>query len=193
MTFRNPPLKTGNVFTLFTSAKRPLQITEKRRTSSVSPKVIKSRLGLKEFCCRSPVWQIRFISFPPLRCINVFCDSVRSELTLVRFNLQIVDNGTVLLRSSLMPKYQFQVQKDVAFKSWMEKWSSYLPEQRSLSTNFQWSLLSFYLSVDIQRWDSYKSLKTMVKSSWVIPKLVVVVYGNGRLWELSIKELKRHF
>ena len=32
---------------------------------------------------------------------------------------------------------------------------------------------------------AYESLKTMRKSSWVIPKVVAVAYGNGRLLELK--------
>ena len=37
---------------------------------------------------------------------------------------------------------------------------------------------------------AYESLKTKEKSSWVIPKVVVVAYGSGRLRELFIKEFE---
>ena len=40
---------------------------------------------------------------------------------------------------------------------------------------------------------AYKSLKTKNKSSWVIPKLVAVAYGNGRLRELFITKFKSQF
>ena len=36
----------------------------------------------------------------------------------------------------------------------------------------------------------YESLKTKEKSSWVIPKVVAVAYGSGRLRELSLQSLK---
>ena len=35
-----------------------------------------------------------------------------------------------------------------------------------------------------------ESLKTKEKSSWVIPKVVTVAYGNGRLGELFIAKFK---
>ena len=35
---------------------------------------------------------------------------------------------------------------------------------------------------------AYESLKTTEKSSWVIPKVVAVAYGSGRLRELFSKE-----
>ena len=34
---------------------------------------------------------------------------------------------------------------------------------------------------------AYQSLKTMKKSSWVIPKVVPVAYGSSLLWELQFK------
>ena len=37
---------------------------------------------------------------------------------------------------------------------------------------------------------TYDCLKTKKKSSWVIPKVVVVAYGSGRLQELFIKEFE---
>ena len=37
---------------------------------------------------------------------------------------------------------------------------------------------------------AYKSLKTKEKCSWVIPKVVAVAYGNGRLRELFITKFK---
>ena len=37
---------------------------------------------------------------------------------------------------------------------------------------------------------TYESLKTKEKSSWVILKVVAVVYGSGRLREHSIKEFE---
>ena len=37
---------------------------------------------------------------------------------------------------------------------------------------------------------AYESLKTKEKSSWVIPKVVGVAYGSGRLRELFIKEFE---
>ena len=40
---------------------------------------------------------------------------------------------------------------------------------------------------------TYKSLKTKEKSSWVIPKVVAVAYGSGRLRELFITKLKSQF
>ena len=38
-----------------------------------------------------------------------------------------------------------------------------------------------------------KSLKTKEKSSWVIPKVVAVAYGSGRLRELFITKFKSQF
>ena len=40
---------------------------------------------------------------------------------------------------------------------------------------------------------AYKSLKTREKSSWVIPKVVGVAYGSGRLQELFITKFKSQF
>ena len=40
---------------------------------------------------------------------------------------------------------------------------------------------------------TYKSLNTNEKSSWVIPKVVVVAYGSGRLRELFITKFKSQF
>ena len=40
---------------------------------------------------------------------------------------------------------------------------------------------------------AYKSLKTNEKSSWVIPKVVAVVYWSGRLRELFIAKFKSQF
>ena len=40
---------------------------------------------------------------------------------------------------------------------------------------------------------TYKSLKTKEKSSWVIPKVVVVAYRSGRLRELFITKFKSQF
>ena len=40
---------------------------------------------------------------------------------------------------------------------------------------------------------AYKSLKTKKKSSWVIPKVVVVTSGSGRLWELFITKFNSKF
>ena len=40
---------------------------------------------------------------------------------------------------------------------------------------------------------TYKSLKTKKKSSWVIPKVVAVTYGSGRLRELFITMFKSQF
>jgi len=40
---------------------------------------------------------------------------------------------------------------------------------------------------------AYKSLKTKKKSSWVIPKVVAVAYGNGLLQELFITKFKSQF
>ena len=34
---------------------------------------------------------------------------------------------------------------------------------------------------------AYESLKTKEKSTWVIPKVVAVAYGSGRLWEFKNK------
>ena len=39
----------------------------------------------------------------------------------------------------------------------------------------------------------YKRLKTMEKSSWVIPKVVAVAYGSGRLRELFITKFNSQF
>lgn len=39
---------------------------------------------------------------------------------------------------------------------------------------------------------TYKSLKTMRKSSWVIPKVVTVAYGNSSLQELSMSKWRWH-
>ena len=40
---------------------------------------------------------------------------------------------------------------------------------------------------------AYKSLKTKEKSSWVIPKVVAVAHGSGRLRELFITKFKSQF
>ena len=40
---------------------------------------------------------------------------------------------------------------------------------------------------------AYKSLKTKEKSSWVIPKVVAVAFGSGRLQELFIIKFKSQF
>ena len=40
---------------------------------------------------------------------------------------------------------------------------------------------------------AYKSLKTKEKSSWVIPKVVVVTSGSGRLWELFSTKFNSKF
>ena len=40
---------------------------------------------------------------------------------------------------------------------------------------------------------TYKSLKTKEKSSWVIPKVVAVAYGSGRLREFFITKFKSWF
>ena len=40
---------------------------------------------------------------------------------------------------------------------------------------------------------AYKSLQTKEKSSWVIPKVVAVAYGSGRLQELFITKFKSQF
>ena len=40
---------------------------------------------------------------------------------------------------------------------------------------------------------AYESLKTKEKSSWVIPKVVVVTYRIGRLRDLFITKFKRGF
>ena len=40
---------------------------------------------------------------------------------------------------------------------------------------------------------AYKNFKTKEKSSWVIPKLVVVAYWSGRLQELFIAKFKSQF
>ena len=40
---------------------------------------------------------------------------------------------------------------------------------------------------------AYKSLKTKEKSSWIIPKVIAVAYGSGRLRELFITKFKSQF
>ena len=54
--------------------------------------------------------------------------------------------------------------------------------------------MQFHLSVDLYESDSLsgrlRELKTKEKSSWVIPKVVAVTYGSGRLRELFIKEFE---
>ena len=40
---------------------------------------------------------------------------------------------------------------------------------------------------------AYESLKTKEKSSWVIPKLVAVVYGSGRLRVLFVTKFRPQF
>ena len=40
---------------------------------------------------------------------------------------------------------------------------------------------------------AHKSIKTKEKSSWVIPKVVAVAYGSGRLRELFITKFNSQF
>ena len=40
---------------------------------------------------------------------------------------------------------------------------------------------------------AYESVKTKEKSSWVIPKVVALVYGSARLLELFIAKFKSQF
>ena len=45
----------------------------------------------------------------------------------------------------------------------------------------------------IENLSGHKSLKSKEKSSWVIPKVVAVAYGIGRLRELFITKFKSQF
>ena len=40
---------------------------------------------------------------------------------------------------------------------------------------------------------AYESLKTKEKSSWVIPKVILVTYGSGLLQELFIEDFEWRF
>ena len=40
---------------------------------------------------------------------------------------------------------------------------------------------------------AWENLKTKEKSSWVIPKVVMVTYGSGRSRKLLMKEFEWHF